>query len=66
MFSMLCSRTKVHRHISVLLQAFEATEGYDIFEDRRRTKYNKNIATGVSMGDGLQEGVDRQLKSAAQ
>lgn len=46
----------------MLLQAFEATEGYDIFEQRRRTKYNKNIATGVSMGNGLQEGVDRQLK----
>ncbi|KAA6428309.1 hypothetical protein WJX79_008533 [Trebouxia sp. C0005] len=43
-------------------QSFEATAGYQEFEQRRRTKYNKNITTGVSMGNGLQEGVDRQLK----
>lgn len=47
-------------------QVFEATEGYEAFEQRRRTKYNKNIATGVSMGKGLQEGIDRPLKSAQQ
>ncbi len=46
----------------VLMQSFEATAGYQEFEQRRRTKYNKNIATGVSMGNGLQEGIDRQLK----
>ncbi len=46
----------------VLMQSFEATAGYQEFEQRRRTKYNKKIATGVSMGNGLQEGVDRQLK----
>ena len=44
------------------MQSFEATAGYQEFEQRRRTKFNKNIATGVSMGNGLQEGVDRQLK----
>lgn len=44
------------------LQAFEATEGHDIFEQRRQSKYSKNMATGVSMSDGMQEGVDRHVR----
>lgn len=43
-------------------QEFEATDGFHDFEQRRRTKYSKKIATGVSIGAGLEEGVDRQLK----
>ena len=43
-------------------QEFEATEGFSEFEQRRRTKYSKNIATGVSIGSGLEEGIDRHLK----
>ncbi|KAL3156631.1 hypothetical protein ABBQ38_000916 [Trebouxia sp. C0009 RCD-2024] len=46
----------------ITAQAFEATSGFPEFEQRRRTKYNKNIATGVSVASGLQEGIDRQLK----
>lgn len=38
----------------------EATEGFEEFEKRRRTKFDKQIAAGVLMGKaGLDEGVDR-------
>lgn len=46
----------------ITAQAFEATNGFHDFEQRRRTKYTKNIATGVSVGSGLEEGIDRRLK----
>ena len=48
--------------IRLFWQEFEATDGFHDFEQRRKTKYSKNIATGVSIGSGLEEGVDRQLK----
>lgn len=42
----------------------EATEGYDELEQRRRSKFNKQIANSVLMGSGgLDEGIDRNLKA---
>ncbi len=44
----------------------EATEGYDELDKRRRSKFDKQIANKVLLGSGgLDEGVDRQLKSEA-
>mmetsp|Transcript_11543 Transcript_11543/g.29486 ORF Transcript_11543/g.29486 Transcript_11543/m.29486 type:complete len:279 (-) Transcript_11543:5-841(-) len=40
--------------------ALEATEGFADFEERRRTKFDKQLAHGVLLGKaGLDEGVDR-------
>ena len=40
--------------------SLEATEGYPEFEQRRRTKFDKQIAAGVLIGPkGLDDGVDR-------
>ena len=40
---------------------WQETEGYKVFEDRRRQKYSKAIAGGVLMGSkGMDEGVDRK------
>lgn len=45
-------------------QIMEATEGYDQLEERRRSKFDKQIANKVLLGSGgLDEGVDRQLRS---
>lgn len=43
--------------------ALEGTEGFQEFERRRRTKFDKQIASGVLMGSrGLDEGVDRNTR----
>ena len=47
------------------LQEFEGTEGFCELEQRRRSKYNKNIAARVltfSIKSEFDEGIDRQLQ----
>ena len=48
--------------VTPIVQGFEATPGFDSFEQRRKTKYNKVIAGNASLpvGKGMMEGVDRQ------
>lgn len=47
-------------------QVMEATEGYAELDKRRRSKFDKQIANKVLLGSGgLDEGVDRQLRSEA-
>ena len=44
-------------------QMLEATEGYELLEQRRRSKFDKQIANGVLLSKGgMDEGVDRNLK----
>jgi Leucine-rich repeat (LRR) protein len=44
------------------LQVLEATDGYELLEDRRRMKVNKQIANGVLLGSaGLDEGIHRDV-----
>jgi hypothetical protein len=40
------------------------TDGYDEFEGRRREKFTKIIAGGITPARGLDEGVDRELISS--
>ena len=45
------------------VQMLEATEGYQLLEQRRRSKFDKQIANGVLLSKGgMDEGVDRNLK----
>ncbi|KAK9819798.1 hypothetical protein WJX72_002478 [[Myrmecia] bisecta] len=50
----------------ITIEVLQATEGYQAFDERRRSKFNKAIATGVLLGSGgLDEGVDRQTTRPA-
>ena len=47
------------------MQMLEATEGYQLLEQRRRSKFDKQIANGVLLSKGgMDEGVDRNVKAA--
>ena len=49
------------------MQMLEETEGHAAFEQRRRSKFDKKIATGVYLGQaGLEEGVDRPVATQQQ
>lgn len=46
----------------VTIQDIENTEGYTLFEERRKGRLDKAIASGVLLGaSGLDEGIDRKL-----
>lgn len=54
--------TIVSQMTSEFCQGFYDTHGFDDFEERRRTKYNKKVATRVCLESGLKEGIARQVK----
>lgn len=47
----------------IIPDRLQETEGFQVFEQRRRQKYSKVIAGGVLMGPrGMDEGIDRKTK----